>query len=452
MLLTADTLQRALRPYRDKRRFLIAYSGGVDSHVLLHLCAQSDGMQHKITAVHVHHGLQGDADVWQAHCASICRQLQVPFVALRVDARAAAGQSPEEAARDARYQALTALLDEQDILLTAQHLDDQLETVLLQLFRGSGLQGLSGMPESMPLGRGLLVRPLLKTPRQAIEAYARLQRLSWIEDHSNRSDEFSRNFLRSRVIPALKQRWPAVARTVSRSAGHCAEAHLLLSAQAEQTFRQVFDTPSGTLSIPGLLAMTPGLRRLVLRHWFQSLGLRLPSTGLLEKISTEVLLAGADRDPQITVQGWMLRRYRERLYLLPQPPAIDRRMRCRWPEGQLTLQLENNGRLQLRETRASGIDPVTWRQAEISVAYRQGGESLRLPGRQGRHSLKKLFQEAAIPPWERVRMPLVFIDGQLAAVADRWLGSEFSAPPGQVNWRILWTRDAKDHDEKGNVD
>ena len=455
MLLTTDFLQAALHPYRDKQRFHIAYSGGIDSHVLLHLCAQSDWLRQKMTAIHVHHGLQADADAWQGHCAAICRQLQVPYTALFVDARAAAGQSPEEAARNARYEALAVLLGEQDILLTAQHLDDQLETVLLQLFRGSGLQGLSGMPRCMPLGKGLLLRPLLDTPRQAVVEYARRQQLSWVEDHSNRDNGYSRNFLRNRVIPLLKQRWPAVASTVSRSAGHCAEAQALLQKFAQESFQRIHDAAGGTLSISALLASEPALRRLVLRQWFQSRQLRMPSMGLLEKLYNEVLLARLDSDPQIAVQGWLVRRYRDRLYLLRPAPEIDLQARWRWPPGQLSLQLHGNGRLQIRETRAPGIDPGIWRQAVIEVGYRQGGESLRLPGRQGRHKLKKLFQEAAIPPWERARMPLLFIDGQLAAVADKWLGSEFSAPQGQVNWQILWTRDSKklkDHDENGNVD
>ncbi len=455
MLPPSDFMREALRPYLEKQRFYIAYSGGVDSHVLLQLCAQIEEIFEKITAIHVHHGLQDDADVWQQHCAAICRRLQVPFMSLRVDARAAAGQSPEEAARNARYQALAAVLQERDILLTAQHLDDQLETVLLQLFRGSGLQGLSGMPKSMPLGRGLLLRPMLDMPRQAIEAYARRRRLTWVEDHSNRDNEFSRNFLRNCVIPLLKQRWPSVAKTVSRSAGHCAEAQALLAGHARQVFQQVYDAHSGTLSIPGLLACEPGLRHLLLRQWFHDRQLRMPSTGLLEKLCNEVLLARPDRDPQIAAQGWLVRRYRDRLYLLQPAADIDPQLHLCWPSGQRSLQLRGNGRLQIRETRGSGIDPGIWRHAEIHVAYRHGGEVLRLPGRQGRHKLKKLFQEAALPPWQRVRMPLLFIDGRLAAVADLWLSSEFCAPPGQLNWRILWMRDdksLKDHDENDIVD
>jgi tRNA(Ile)-lysidine synthetase, N-terminal domain len=204
--------------------------------------------QRKITAVYVHHGLQLEADAWAEHCKKTATDLGVDFKVIRVDAIAGQGESPEEVARNARYTALRTLIETDDLLLVAQHREDQLETVLLQLFRGSGLSGLSAMPAFMNFGKGVLLRPLLNTPKIAVEVYAKLHNLSWIEDPSNQSNNFNRNFLRNAIVPLLKQRWPACDKTVARSAGHCAEAQLLLSEQAKKLFLLIFNVLDETLS------------------------------------------------------------------------------------------------------------------------------------------------------------------------------------------------------------
>ena len=221
-------------------RLYLGFSGGVDSHVLLHLCASIASLNAKLVAIYVHHGLQVEADFWAEHCQRTCEALGVACQIVRVNAQPIQGQSPEEAARNARYDALKAFVQSNDVLLIAQHREDQLETVLLQLFRGSGLKGLSAMPACIPFGSGTLLRPLLDVSKQAINSYAIAHELSWIEDPSNLSSDYDRNFLRNEVLPLLKQRWPAVDKTVSRSAKHCAEAQSLISVQAKAAFLEVF--------------------------------------------------------------------------------------------------------------------------------------------------------------------------------------------------------------------
>ena len=258
-------------------RVFIAYSGGIDSHVLLHLSASIDEIKSKITAVYVHHGLQQEADVWEKHCELVCLNLDVAYKCLKVNAQKAIGQSPEEAARDARYHVFKSLLARNDVLLLAQHREDQMETVLLQLFRGAGVQGLSGMPIATDFGPGTMCRPLLDVSKQDIENYAECNKLEWIEDPSNKSDEFDRNFLRNQILPQLKQRWPALDKTIARSARHCASNHSVTQGLAQALLIQLFDATDCTLNISQLLELDVNKQYLVLRQWFASQKLRMPS-------------------------------------------------------------------------------------------------------------------------------------------------------------------------------
>lgn len=284
-------------------RIFIGYSGGVDSHVLLHVCAAFPELKTKITAVYIHHGLQKEADDWAIHCQKIALDLEVSFLEIRVDANANARESPEEAARNARYKAFKNLISENDVLLMAQHREDQLETVLLQLFRGSGLKGLAGMPEKMPFGAGQLCRPFLNVSKTEITAYALENQLIWIEDPSNQSLIYDRNFLRHEIIPKLKQRWQSLDKTVARTATHCAEAETVISKIAQSKFEMVFNAENETLNIPKLLNFSEIEQRLILRQWFEFLSLKMPSQDFLKRILNEVIGAKSDRHPILHKKG-----------------------------------------------------------------------------------------------------------------------------------------------------
>lgn len=201
-------------------RLIVGYSGGLDSHVLLHGLAMHRPywLTQKLEAIYVDHGLQTASAVWGEHCAEVCRDLNMPFRVLKIDARPVPGESPEAAARRARYAALAAELGFDSALLTAHHRDDQAETLLLQLLRGAGPYGLAAMPAVSRLGQGRLLRPFLEVDRAELLAYAGKHGLRWIEDASNTDTGFDRNYLRHRVLPLLRERWPAVNRTLSRSA------------------------------------------------------------------------------------------------------------------------------------------------------------------------------------------------------------------------------------------
>jgi len=421
--LSAEIIQSVLSPYKKPEHIYVGYSGGVDSHVLLHLCASLDDLRGKITAVYVHHGLQADASLWAEHCQKIAESLQVNFIELRVDATAVSGESPEEAARNARYAVLKPLVNANEMLMMGQHRDDQMETVLLQLFRGSGLRGLSGMPESAFFGKGLMVRPLLNVSKCDINQYAEDYDLHWIEDPSNQQNDYDRNFLRNDVIPLLKQRWVACDKTVARSARHCAEAQVVVSAVADELFYPVYSHVNKTLCVVQLRAHKSPRQQLIIRHWFQSLGLRMPAQGFVERIQTEVIAAREDSDPILAGQGCFIRRYRDKLYCLKQAeqePLTD----IVWSADKTAVEFTNYRTLSYAPAPA-GILYEKWQKAKVTVKFRSGGEKIRLPNRKENHSLKNLFQEAGIPPWERDITPLVYLNNKLAAVGDLWISADF---------------------------
>jgi tRNA(Ile)-lysidine synthase len=416
--LTVDAIHQLLPA--ETRRIFIGYSGGVDSHVLLHLAAADSRLISKITAVYIHHGLQLAADDWERHCQQQCLQLDVCFEMIQVNAAAASGESPEAAAREARYRAFASLLQEHDVLLLAQHREDQLETLLLQLFRGSGLYGLAAMPVTAPFAKGTALRPLLAVAKADILDYARQHALQWVEDPSNHVIDYDRNFLRNQILPVLKQRWPSLDKTVSRTARHCANAAQLLDDWADQNLPGIIDPLDNALLIDKWQEHPENQRIWLLRSWLQHFNLKPSSEAILQAIIRQVIHARADANPDLHTQGWYIKKYRTKLYCVPQHFLQIEQETVVWPAHTEALALPNGYQL-LLHTAGQGIPKQLWDEHKVEITYRRGGEKLQLPGRQGHHCLKKLFQEAGIPPWERSIRPLIYIDGKLAAVAGLWV-------------------------------
>jgi tRNA(Ile)-lysidine synthase len=436
-----DYLQRQLTALPTDACCWVAYSGGVDSHALLHaLAALRSRLPCRIGAVHVNHGLQAGAGAWDEHCRAVCAGLDIHYASLRVDGRAAAGESREAAARAARYAVLKEWLPQRHYLLTAQHQDDQAETLLLQLLRGSGVKGLAAMPRLAPFGAGHLLRPLLGCGHGALLDYARANRLGWVDDPSNQDISLDRNFLRHEVLPALRQRWPALSATLSRSARHCAEAALILEDLARQDLTALCDGSKDTLPVSGLLRLSPERRRNVLRHWLTRKDGTSPSEAVLARIAHDVLGGRVDAEACVRWGDRELRRYRDRLYLLPQTPATDPHHSLAWrPEAALELP-RAGGVLSTSRRTGGGVRAAALEGAEVRVSWRVGGERCRPAGRRHRHALKKLFQEVGIPPWERGCIPLVYIGAELAAVADLWVCEPFVAGPDEPGFVIRWDR------------
>lgn len=425
MSFTADRLYQVLSGWPVPSRYRVALSGGLDSTVLLHAMAGlREHLAAPLCAIHADHGLQAASGAWSAHCAELCASLSIPLETVALRLAPGAGESVEAMAREARYAAFAASMVPGELLLTAQHRDDQAETVLLQLLRGAGVAGLAAMPELTAMLPGQLGRPLLGFSRAELEDYAEAHELAWLEDPSNRSLAHDRNYLRHEVMPRLKARWPAATTTLSRSAGHCAAANKALQAFAAQDLRQC-RLSAYSLAIPPLIRLPAERQYNLLRAWIEDSGLPMPATHKLERILAEVIPARGDAAPLVSWDGAELRRYRDALWLTPPLPPAGGDWRASWDAGD-TLRLPE-GLGELRVSLGQGdIAPERWAAGRREVVFRREGLSCRLRGRQGSRTLKKLFQELGVPPWLRERVPLLLIDGELAAVGDYCVCAPFA--------------------------
>jgi tRNA(Ile)-lysidine synthase len=394
----------------DNKHFLMAYSGGLDSHALLHKMSvlKKQNPEIQLRAIHVHHGLHEKADQWAAHCEIICRQLDIPLSVKKINIPNHTGESLEALAREARYRVIAEHLAEDECVLTAHTMDDQAETLLLQLIRGAGPKGLSAMPMRKPFAHSVLLRPLLKTTRETLEQYAAAQALVWVEDESNQDHQFDRNYLRHRVMPLLKARWPAVLNTLSRSAQHCANASNLLTEFADRDLMQLQGSAENTLSVSSLLQLSSDRRSSIFRHWLKSFGLNFPSTQQVQQFEKNMLQCDEDAMPMMIFDTMQMRRYRDDIYLLPLFEAFDERTVLSW-DLKAPLKLPGNfGELQ------PAADYHVFN--DISLRFRQGGEKIKPAGSDYTQSLKKLFQAWGVPPWERDRIPLLYSGDRLIEV------------------------------------
>ncbi|MDN5862892.1 MAG: tRNA lysidine(34) synthetase TilS [Salinisphaera sp.] len=417
-------------------RYVVAFSGGCDSTVLLHAVTRTH--PGKLLAVHVCHHMQPHCQRWIAHCESTCRDWAVPLTVRSVDIPPHPPEGPEAAARKARYRALAQVMEPGDIVVTAHHADDQAETVLLQALRGAGVRGLAAMPARMQFGRGILARPLLRVPRRELFAYARDHGLGWVEDPSNRDRRVDRSYLRDAVWPALAARWPAAAATLGRVARHQAETATLLSDLAELDLAACAGDAGATLAIASLSRLGAARFDNAVRHWLAGLDLPMPDHRHLAQVRVQAVSARRDAQPCIVWADAEVRRYRDCLYAMRSLFPVPEQWHAPWRPPQALSLPTDCGWLR--------ADPVTGTGLRadlhpLRVSLRQGGESLRLPGRAHRSSLSKLLQAARIPPWVRARMPLLWSGEQLVAVADRWLCDGCVAGSGQPGWRVRW-RDA----------
>ena len=436
-----ERLLAALPPLKGVLRLWVAYSGGCDSCVLLHalasLCSQ---LSVELRAVHVDHRLNPHSAHWAAHCRSVCEALGVDSVGLQVDAVPRGGESPEAAARRARYTALQALMEEGDVICTAHHQDDQAETLLLQLLRGAGPKGMAAMPFEGKLGRAKLIRPLLSFSRDELYEYATAQGLTWIEDPSNADTGFNRNYIRHQVVPVLQQRWPAVNRVLCRGAGHCGEAAQLLDELAAMDLVVVAGTEADRLVVARLLELSVARQKNLLRYWLRGLGFSLPSESKLHHILSDVLVAAPDAAPCVAWSGVEIRRFRGALYAVREAVAFASDSSLPVTINQ-TVQLPDGSRLDLVvEDGALRLSLAKLRQAPLAIRFRQGGESIRPVGCHHHRSLKNLFQEAGIAPWLRRRQPLLYVGDELVAVVNLCISGGWEAADDEPGVVVEWRR------------
>ena len=394
-------LLAGLQALGPARRWRVALSGGADSTALLHACASLRGdLDAPLTAVHVNHGLHEDADAWQARVRSLCDRLGVPLECRRVRVDQDAGGGPEANAREARYAAFESLLDKDEILLLAHHADDQAETVLLHLLRGSGVDGLAGMPEQRPLGAGRLVRPLLGVRRAALQAYLRVHGLDWIEDPSNRDVGLDRNWLRGELLPLLDQRFPGAAARLARSARHCREASDALDALSGVALPGSNQPPVLDLERMGESGVPAAL---VLRAWLRRENAPPIPEARLGEFLRQLAEAGPGKPLQVHWAGWQLGRHHDALWLHPAHPACPDRRQDHWQAG-----------------------PP------------RAGERILVAGR-GHRVIARLLQDRGVPPWLRPSVPVLRYDDTALAVGgavfDPARAQQVERAPASLAWR-----------------
>ena len=443
---TAERLLQILKSFPAANAYIVGFSGGADSTALLHaLSTVEDQLGTPVSAVHVNHGLHDDADLWQQKCAVFCQQNRIKLFCLKIDLKNRTGKGLEAEARHLRYEAMSALLTPETCLLTAHHADDQAETLLLNLMRGSGVDGLSAMPESRPLGKGLLQRPMLEFQNSAILDYLHKNNIEWTEDPSNQCLNHDRNFVRHEVIPLLEKRWPEISKRLLLTRKAMTGARQLLERLSDDYIGQNLDHPY-VLTITTQLIGDPELFKLVMRHWMKQSGRPTIPVYRLEVFYTQV--KQANHNPNVVVKwaGSSLHFYKQKLWLLPDPgvlpcPVIE------WRTGQNEVDLGSDIGLLIFEQRnetgkRSEYQPRPKKTvgpgSKLSVLGRLDLEGSVIDLGTYHKSLKNLFQTGDIPPWLRDCIPLCKLDGELVAMGDWCFSASFESWLSENNIRMNW--------------
>jgi tRNA(Ile)-lysidine synthase len=429
---TALHLLDILRSYQDVNNYVVGFSGGTDSTALLHaLCTVRDQLTTPFSAVHVNHGLHEDAGAWQLQCENFCREHNVKLTCLTVQPDSRSGKGLEAEARHLRYEAISALLNQGTCLLTAHHADDQAETLLLNLMRGSGVDGLSSMPESRSLGKGLLKRPLLEFQSNTLKQYLRDNNIDWIEDPSNQYLNHDRNLVRHEIIPLLEKRWPGVSKRLLLTRKAMTDARFLLEKVADEFLGKHLLHPF-VLQITSSTCKDPEMFKLVVRRWMKQSGVPSIPAYRLESLCQQVQNTDHDQKVKISWGGWTLRLYKHQLWLHADA-VISPCPTVKWPQSGNAIDLGGDvGQLIIK-----GQNPAT-PAGKLIVASRANIEGTGI--RQGSHhkSLKNLFQSAEIPPWLRDCVPLCKLEGELVAVGDWCYDEHFESWMSEHHLELSW--------------
>ncbi len=372
-------------PFLKDKKLVVAFSGGIDSVVLLHYLYvhYADNLR----AIHCNHHLSKHCDEWSKFCQDFCKNLNIKYK--NIDIFVENTVNIEENGRKKRYHALSINLKKDEILCTAHHKNDQAETLLLQLFRGSGVAGLAAMPHTKLLEDGIHYRPFLNIEKSAIVDYASKNNLSWIEDDNNTNTHFRRNFLRLKIIPKLSTVYQNLTKTLARVAKHQAEALQLTQALAVIDIKnQRLDNGNNQLNIPRLVELETYRLKNVLRYWLNSLNFTPPSDKIMQQIIA-LLSAKKDSEPLVSWHQYKIRRYQNALYFIDNHAPIEEN--C--PFHAELRKLPN-----------------------FSIRYRTEGQRVKLAGKKHSQSLKKILQAAGIPPWERAGLKMYYIDNELRAM------------------------------------
>lgn len=436
--LLCDTKEVLLAHIKQGNHLTIALSGGIDSIVLLHVLATlSKQLQFTLSAVHVSHGISSNSALWSRFCCNLCHSYGISIYVAYLQIKKESGISLEAIAREERYRIFGHM--QADYVVLAQHLDDQAETLLLQLFRGAGLKGLSAMPivrKQASDAAPRILRPLLEVSRNRIEAYARQNKLNWINDESNDSITFNRNFLRHEILPILRTRYPNYPKTLLRTSRHLSEASILLDELAE--IDNAYCLAFGKLQVENLRKLSFSRAKNLLRYTLLQHGAPLPSTAKIENILNQLLSIGIDNQFHISLGDTEIRCYKGAVYILPGKTPPQEPTQYIW-RGETYLALQYlRGIIRFTQVKNRGISQQKILSEPITVRARSGGERFTPACNRPRRSLKNLLQEAVIPPWERNTMPLLFYGEKLIWAPGIGIDCEFQVKSDEIGILPTW--------------
>jgi tRNA(Ile)-lysidine synthase len=433
------SFQKIVQRLTQQKHFLVAFSGGLDSQVLLYLFSQwlSVDSSIRLRAIHIDHGLSPYALEWVNFSKKQCAKYHIPLVIQKIVIQKSSKQGIEAQARYLRYKAIQSCMENGEVLCTAHHQNDQAETTLLQWLRGAGPSGLAAMSEVQPFNQTQLLRPLLSFPRDVLQAFAQQHRLTWIEDESNDDLKFERNYVRKKIMPPLLASRRNCLNNLTRTAHHCAEAADLLEALADDDLMSIAHTKHA-LSIIDLLKLNTKRQRNVLRRWLTLAHIPMPTTAQLRVLQQEVIEAKADANPLLQLSEVTIRRYRSTLYIVPFMEDISIKKAFSWDISTVLDLPHELGTLRTKTVVKGGLFKKIALNKNLMVRFRQGGERMHPSKRSCATSLKRLFQEWQIPPWQRQRWPLIFLNDRLIAVANLDIDRNFSAKEGEFGFQIIW--------------
>ncbi len=421
----------------DSRKFLLAFSGGVDSMVLLDLLMNLVKESDQLRVVHINHNLNEYSDDWAQFSSKVCEKYDLPLINASVKPKRQ-GKGLEADARALRYQSFREIIQDNEYLLTGHHQDDQMETLLYRIFRGTGIGGLRAIRRKTKFGKGFLYRPMLSVSRDKIEEYARLKNLKWICDSSNNDSSYDRNYLRKDIIPLIKKRWPSVEKKVSRLAVIAEQNQSLLNEFAIEDIGKLKNYSHldvGTLSGKSYPRIVNIFRFMINKN-----NMGVPSMQVLNE-GIKTLMHSKSESPSMTWNDYSIRRYKHRLYFLNSSLNSPNNLLAEisW-DIKKTINLgENLGSIQARFLTGDGIS-LNKCPKSLAIKYRKGGEEIKPSGHKITKSLKNLFQENNVLPWVRDKIPLIYVDQELISVGDLWFNQDYKANNNEDGFLVTWDK------------
>ena len=418
----------------------IAFSGGLDSSVILQLLSESSIPNKDITALHINHGLSKDSDKWESFCAERAAKLDISFKSWKLESL---DKISEDSLRIKRFEAFGKWSRENDLIITGHHLDDQIETVLFRIFRGTGIKGLSGIKEFSRVNNINFYRPLLKSTKEELLNYALVNNLLWVEDKSNKESKFSRNIIRNELMPTISKRWPHIYKSIERLSFKAEKVKKILQEIAVEDFQKI-KASNQIINIPKLMSLSQERQENLMLYWLNHINKIEVSSGQLNQIFSSILQPSQgsskfylnsnieNSECKLVISSKEINIFNQNL-LKPLPDNLNL---C-WNLKD-TIEIPS-GELSISESIGKGIDKKYLGSSAL-IKARVGGERCKPFGRNKSQKIKNLFQEFDIPDWKREYIPLIYINDKIAAVGDLWVCDEFHTNLNEKGISIIWNK------------